>query len=70
MMTFVGACLSGQVDPLDIHDWIYQWHTCRLDQSLTEFLGLTATEYVQFMYRNIAIIEIIERRKIHTPEGK
>jgi hypothetical protein len=42
---FIDLCLSGDVLTEEIDDFVDKWHESDSDESLEDFLGLTAREY-------------------------
>ena len=63
-INFIDACLHGAVDINDIDDYVEYWHNNHMDIRLREFLGMTVTEYEEFLNHDNSIIEEILRCRI------
>ena len=63
-INFIDACLHGAVDINDIDDYVEYWHNNHMEITLREFLGMTVTEYEEFLKHDNSIIEEILRCRI------
>lgn len=64
--TFMSAVLSGQASPDDVDDWTEVWHDnpeLHDGVGLEDFLGMTRTEYANWVRDPDVIYEIVEARQ-------
>lgn len=60
-MDFVEACMKGESKPEDIDDWVEDWHKNQSKLPLHEWLGLTLTEYMEFVTTPAETANIVQR---------
>lgn len=63
--TFIDDCLSGIATIADIDSYIEYWHTHSTENSLREFLGLTESEYNEYLKSDDTVLnDFITHRKV------
>lgn len=63
MSNFIEKCLTREVAPEEIDDFIDLWHENPGAQSLHEFLGMTRDEYALWVADSAALPAILNSRK-------
>lgn len=64
---FIELVCQGRVLLDEIDDYIEYWHCSELEQSLSEYLGLTDEEYEYWLKNGSALAEIVHSRLFGTP---
>jgi len=67
-VTFIDQCLSGDVDIQDIDGFVAKWHSGGDDDgTLSEFLGMTDSEYATWVERPASLPYILAARRHKQP---
>ena len=68
-VSFVNACLSGEILLDAIDDYIEYWHTHETGVSIETFLGMTEYEYTQWLLsgEDIILNDILAAREENIP---
>ena len=61
--TFIDRCLTGEVPPESIDDFVKEWHEGASTVSLAEFLGMSDDEYWLWVKHADALPGIIAARR-------
>jgi hypothetical protein len=64
-VNFIQQCVSGQVQPEEIDDFIDQWHVDKPPAPLHEFLGMTWDEYALWVERPAALNAILFAHRVN-----
>lgn len=71
--SFISRCIEGEAVIEDVDLFIDLWHNGEVGHGmeLREYLGMTVTEYAEFMKNPEALIEILQQRltSIEVPQG-
>lgn len=74
-MTFIDACLHGYAQVHDVDDWVDHWHeTGGAPEgealSLPNYIGLSPTEYEQWVKDDDFLRTVIVQRADQTPRAR
>ena len=61
--TFIDKCLRGEAAIDEVDDFVDQWHSSESDAGIETFLGMTETEYEQWMRDPDALASIVQSRR-------
>lgn len=64
MSNYIQNCVNGVSRVDEIHDYIEQWHESDSNLTLFEYLGMTESEYIDFIADESNLIEIIKSKII------
>jgi len=66
--TFVDLCLNGDVDIIDIDDFIDEWHDSAEDGiALHDYLGLSEGEYALYVEKPTSLPYLISAHRFNVP---
>jgi hypothetical protein len=61
--TFLELCVEGVEQPSNIDDYVHMWHDGDDPREIYEFLGLSWSEYGEWVRDSSAIYGIVEAHK-------
>jgi len=65
--TFIDLCLEGQVDLVDIHNFVDAWHEGDDERELNEYLGMSDDEYELWIKHPSSLRHILYCRRFGEP---
>lgn len=69
-INFIKDCIVGAALLTEIHDYIDLWHEGDSDLPLSDFLGMTTSEYALFLKDESYLANIITEHKKHNVSYK
>lgn len=63
MAKFLMKCINNEEDINNIDDYIDEWHKSKNNEDLHQFLGLTLSEYEQYLKNEDSLAEIVNSYK-------
>lgn len=69
-MNFIQACLKGEAKPEDIDDWVEKWHKSQSKSALHQWLGMTLSEYMDWVGNPNSLQNIIDNAKIRLSQPR
>lgn len=64
MKTFIEKCVDDTAHVTQIDNYISQWHRSNSNESLHEYLGMTFTEYMEWIQNPNTLENIIKEKKL------
>jgi hypothetical protein len=61
--TFLELCVKGEISPDRIDDYVDTWHKTDSKKSLSDYLGMTRKEYLDWVIDPSRIIGIVSARR-------
>lgn len=63
MCTFLELCAKGEISPDCVDDYVDAWHKTQSEKSLSNYLGMTRKEYLDWVMEPSCITGIVNAHR-------